>query len=366
MAELRTVDHNVIYINPQPHRVSEYVAMPYLAALRDDSLVCICRHGTARESMDGVVKVHRSTDGGAAWVCAGAIFESTCDTQGAQWPAGIAVLPDGEIVVMVNVCHRLEEGGKLFLARSQDGGVSWSVPELVQVAPYGRVGTIGRITGLVNGTLIGTGEARGDGDLIPVDSFANLISRSRDGGRTWDPVQPANVSANPFYFDLAIAQLVDERLLAAYWTHDVHTDNGINVHTACSSDLGRTWTPPRDCGIWGQRTEIVTLQSGRVLAVTNHRRSPLGIRAVLSQPDGMTFDERDHTEIWGIAPANIRTAPPLAAQQDSEQDALHAWHHFTFGTPTAVQLSDGVVVIAFYVTESSVTYVRCCRMIEAS
>lgn len=64
MAILRLLEHHTVYRNEHPQRISEYVAFPSLVAMPDDTLVCLCRHGTARESMDGEPKIHRSRDGG--------------------------------------------------------------------------------------------------------------------------------------------------------------------------------------------------------------------------------------------------------------------------------------------------------------
>ena len=90
----------------------------------------------------------------------------------------------------------------------------------------------------------------------------------------------------------------------------------------------------------------------------------MGIRALLSEDDGATFDEPGHVELWGIEMAQVRSAAELAPRKDVVEDPLAAYHHFSFGTPTITQLSDGTIVVAFYVTEQSVTYVRCCRMVE--
>ena len=49
---------------------------------------------------------------------------------------------------------------------------------------------------------------------------------------------------------------------------------------------------------------------------------------------------------------------------DLVEDAFDSYHHFTFGTPSITQLSDGTIIVAFYVTEEHVTYVRCCRLKE--
>ena len=59
MAKLEVIEHRTVYRNPHPNRISEYVGFPALQVLADDSLLCMCRHGTARESDDGVIKGDR-------------------------------------------------------------------------------------------------------------------------------------------------------------------------------------------------------------------------------------------------------------------------------------------------------------------
>ena len=46
------------------------------------------------------------------------------------------------------------------------------------------------------------------------------------------------------------------------------------------------------------------------------------------------------------------------------ENALDSYHFFTFGTPSVTQLPDGAIVVAFYVSEEQVTYIRCCRLKE--
>ena len=218
---------------------------------------------------------------------------------------------------------------------------------------------------LADGTVVFPSEwgDEASGDDMP--DWAALISRSFDEGRTWSPWRRVQGPKDGVYFfDMRITLLDDGRLLAAYWTHDMTNDRGINVHTAESSDDGETWTAPRDAGFWGQVTDVAGLRSGRVIAVTNHRRKPMGVRALLSEDHGHSFAEEDHFEIWGIEPATVRSAPVLSKRRDVVEDLLDSYHFFTFGTPSVTQLSDGIIVVAFYVTEEHVTYVRCCRMKE--
>jgi hypothetical protein len=368
MARLEILGHSTVYRNPHPNSISEYVSFPAIQALGDDTLVCMCRHGTARESDDGVVKIHRSTDGGQTWQAAGALPEPDGVGIGSRLSGGFGVTGDGEALAWVAYPPGPNgESGQL-ISRSSDSGVSWSALEPVLAAPYDRIGVGGNLVTLADGTLVAAsewGEGEWSGGDAPMPDWAGLLSRSLDGGKSWETWRKIQGPLGErYFFDLRICGLADGRLLAAYWTHDMKRDEGVNVHTACSTDGGETWTAPQDAGFWGQVTDIAGLASGRVIAVTNHRRAPMGLRAVLSEDGGLSFDEADHVELWGIDPVRIRSAPVLAKKRDVVENLLESYHFFTFGTPSVTQLSDGTIVVAFYVTEEQVTYVRCCRMRE--
>ena len=66
-----------------------------------------------------------------------------------------------------------------------------------------------------------------------------------------------------------------------------------------------------------------------MIAVTNHRREPMGIRAVLSEDGGASFDEAGQVELWGIEPARVRSAPVLSKRRDLVENVLDSYHHFT-------------------------------------
>ena len=367
MPKLEILDHHPVYRNADPNLRSEYVAFPTIQALPDDSLLCICRHGTARESDDAVARVHRSTDGGATWQPAGDLPEPPNTPLGARLSGGFGLCPGGDVLAWARYPNGTGGEPGQIVWRSSDGGQTWAPPIRVDTAPFERVAVGGNLVTLPDGTMISVSEwggpDRGDGK----PEWTTMFCSSTDDGHTWSAWSRVHEpEGDRYYFDMRATGLQDGRLLAVYWTHDMANEVGLNVHTAWSDDKGQTWTPAQDAGFWGQVTDIAGLQSGRVLAVTNHRREPLGIRAVLSEDGGKSFDEDEHVELWGIVPAQVRSAPVLAKKRDRVEDLLDSYHFFTFGTPSITQLSDGVIVVAFYVTEEQVTYVRCCRMREVA
>lgn len=362
---LKVLGHHTVYRNPTPNRVSEYVAFPAIQSLPDGTLLCMCRHGTARESNDGVIRVHRSMDGGHSWSPTGPLPGPEHPHVGIPFPGGFGLALDGDVIAWV--CHPDRDGhNQGFTSRSNDGGTTWSLLAPVDPAPFEKMAPGGNLVTLRDGMMVAVSETRLDGDAPDLPNWTSLLTRSFDGGRTWETIRSIHMSDDPHYFDFRITALEDGRLLGAYWTHDLRTDRGLNVHMTWSTDAGETWTAPHDAGFWGQVTDVCGLVSGGVLAVTNHRRSPLGVRALLSGDGGASFCQEEYCELWGIDPPTIRSAPMLADRRDSSKNALDAYHHFTFGTPSVTQMSDGMIIVAYYVTEELVTYVRCCRIQEVS
>lgn len=365
MARLEVLGHSTVYRNPHPNRVSEYVAFPTIHALADDGLLCMCRHGSARESDDSAVRIHRSTDGGETWQPAGALPEADNVGEGSRLPGGFCNTSDGNVMAWLVYPLGTDRKPNQLVSRSSDGGATWSAFERATINSYGRVGPGGKLVTLADGTIISAAEWGEDAPDKKYPDWASLITRSCDGGHTWEDWRRVHSPINGVYFfDLRIASLGGARLLAVYWTHDMNHGHDLNVHAACSDDAGETWTDPQDAGFCGQVTDIAWLKSGRVIAVSNHRVAPAGVRALISNDGGRHFAEDDHVELWGIEPAAVRSAPVLAKKRDVAEDALDSYHFFTFGTPSVTQLSDGTIVAAFYVTEEHVTYVRCCRMKE--
>lgn len=360
MTKLEVLEHSTVYRNLHPNQVSEYVAFPAIQALPDDTLLCMCRHATARESVDGVVVVHRSNDGGVTWERAGDLPKPPDVAKGVCLPGGFGITPDGETLACFN--YPWTDGAGQMVVRSSNSGISWSALERIDPAPFEHLGPGGNLVTLSDGMMIAGGEWGSEGEN---PDWAAAITQSVDGGRTWTPWRRIQGPGENglYFFDLRLARLSDDTLLAAYWTHDMNKDVGVNVHTSRSTDGGDTWNEPTDAGFWGQVTVVHGLQSGRVVAVTNHRREPLGVRAVLSEDGGQSF-EGNSVELWGVEPARVRSAPVLAKRRDLVENLLDSYHFFTFGTPSVTQLSDGTIVVAFYVTEEHVTYVRCCRLRE--
>ncbi len=162
-------------------------------------------------------------------------------------PAGFGVSPRGDAIACVRYISVSDGNTAPFLSRSSDGGENWSQFERVDPGPFAGMGIMGNLTSTRAGTMVMAAE------WSPVEyqskrpQWTSLITRSEDGGRTWSGFQRGQVSpSDRLCMDPRLTVLPDDRLLAAYWSHDMENDQGLNVHTAWSSDQGATWTEPQD------------------------------------------------------------------------------------------------------------------------
>jgi hypothetical protein len=147
----------------------------------------------------------RSTDGGASWEPARAIFDPGVNRQTIN--NQIVVLPNGTLVDFYSLLDF--SAGRfpvvtLQIVRSLDKGVTWSAP--ITIAPIFSVGTFDAATGVSvrDGSTLGSIAVGAHGELAAVwqdvrfssGNFDGIaFSRSLDGGLTWSA--PVGINAFP-------------------------------------------------------------------------------------------------------------------------------------------------------------------------
>ena len=89
-----------------------------------------------------------------------------------------------------------------------------------------------------------------------------------------------------------------------------------------SSDGGRTWSPVRSIGVWGQPSHLLRLADGRLLMTYGYRREPYGNQARVSENHGRSWSE------------------PMTISSDGCCGDL--------GYPSTVQLGDGSLAAVWY------------------
>ena len=152
-------------------------------------------------------------------------------------------------------------------------------------------------------------------------------------------------NANLFFWDQRLALDPETgSIIGLFWTHNRAAQQDSNIHIAWSSPYGKAWTQPVDIGIAGQIASPLILSGRRVLAVYVHRHSPPGLRAILSE---------DFGETWETANELIFYASDAGkeAGMDGKREFGDYWSDmsvWSFGHPEASLLANGDVFVAFY------------------
>jgi hypothetical protein len=210
----------------------------------------------------GPAMLARTTDGGASWEPARAIFDPGATS---QTIGNVVVVPSPG--TLVNVALRLDgisgggpRSGSVIAIRSEDRGATWSEP--VRIAEHLAVGARDPDTGTAirDGAII-PAAAAGPGGTVHVawqDSRfsggahdAILYARSADGGRTWSA--PVRVNGEPTVaaFTPAVHALADGTVGVTYYDLRDNTPDPASLPAgywlARSAD-GTAWTETRLAG----------------------------------------------------------------------------------------------------------------------
>lgn len=203
-----------------------------------------------------------SLDGGATWApvnipftrCAGAASKSTGDFERASDP-WISFGPDGSAHYMALVFNDSNADNGMLVAKSVDGGVSWSEPVVIKRTPAQGE----KARSLLHDKNSLTADPF-DPDLVYATwtlfrngNTALVVSRSTDGGETWGPARPVNSRdiVNPpagvtFRQGVQIVVLPDGTLVNAFFRvifdpRGGGSFAGIEQAIFRSTDQGKRW-----------------------------------------------------------------------------------------------------------------------------
>lgn len=395
--EARTLEHHIIY-----KRGGVYAAFPQLDHQPDGRVAAGFSISHKRDHfVIGEWVVFASDDGGRTWT------PSTDRTIPHNWPAPTtreysdrfnAVLSDGTYLCAGSAGwavweeHRrseAEEAGmlvlphpwlddriavrerKLFVQYSEDRGDTWvrrewALPGFRQSTAFSR-GTM-----LVDGTV-----------LVPVygadkdGNGRNMVWRSgSDGKGGWRLLPLGNQSKDMNVNETAFVEVERDRVLAL-------SRNASGYFTQMwSDDGGRAWSEPLLTDIWAPHSppHLLKLRDGRILCSYGYRRSPMGIRAVLSNDGGETWDTADAVVLrddGGTPTQSMATTdhPDLEALRLSGDEfrrrvgstVIRARYppenaRPDLGYTISTQLEDDTILTVYYITlDDGITHCACTR-----
>ena len=341
------------------------------------------------------------------------------------WHPSIVVLDDGELFASFDLASGVEAlNYQTYKARSSDGGVTWSAPELLVEASTTRPTTGGiRVSPLRDGTLVGIGgrtyrDVHG-GQVVNRENLGHapmdiVTTHSSDRGHTWGKpeVLDAPVWSPAWEVCHHIVELADGRWLApmAPWRGwDGEEPVGAMALAFVSHDRGRTWPEhlvlidETHRGVFSWEVSLRQLSDGRLLATAWAFDSATGLtepNPYAVSTDGRTFSEPRSTGIHGqtgkllMLPddrilfvyrhdrrpglwanlsrldgddwVNLAEAPLWEGASSSMTGATESSGQelvdLPFGFPSLALLPDGDVYVAFWCEEDEIYNIRWYRL----
>ena len=227
---------------------------------------------------------------------------------------------------------------KLFVQRSHDQGRTWQRREW-PVPGFSWLTAFPRWVRLTDGTI-----------LLPIygrnhdySRGQTFVFRSDPRGEDWQLIPMASSIAGVDGDEVGLIEVAPGRVLALIR----HAAKGKLTEgyllESWSEDGGRTWSQPLGTTIKGYPPHILRLQDGRLLCAVTYRWAPMGIRAVLSNDDGRTWD----------------TANPIILRDDGGT-VSSLWYNAVghepgrggsdLGYPITVQFADGSLFTSYWFT----------------
>jgi len=325
----------------QPTVISRYVAIdnvcawPNLTVLRDGTIIAMIFNRPNHGLEAGDIDCWASTDSGRTWQKRGTPGPHEPETNRIHVAAGLA--GNGDLIVITGgwsnrypsestpawANSKSPDGSRMpfrfelvqnWVARSSDGGFTWSIDKRVFPArgPNG-----------VACTPFGNIQTAADGSLClavynrPMPALRAFVYRSRDDGKTWG--EPVAMDEKTSRNETALLHLGDGQWLAAVRSYGPH---GIYLYR--STDDARSWQQPAPLTATAQYpAHLLKLRDGRLLLSYGNRvADQFGVLAKTSTDNGKTWSN------------------PIAVVSDLTSGDC--------GYPASVQLPGGEILTAYY------------------
>ena len=256
---------------------------PVAQRLADGRIAVVFRGGAPHLGIGGRLDIAFSADDGKSWTKPTVVVDSPADDRN---PA-FGQAADGTLVVgfwrtttydaQGRYDAKLPKPRTTWVTRSADGGKTWDEPAEIDIRDIGYGSPYGKIVRMPDGALLmpvyGHGPNGAGGDW-------SYLYRSTDHGRSW--TRFATIVEGKFN-ETSVVRLKSGKLVAA--ARGVKPDDG--VWLCDSRDDGRTWSAPAKLTPAAHHpADLVELPDGRVLLTVGQRVSPRGVVGLVGDADG--------------------------------------------------------------------------------
>lgn len=282
------VQQSRLAITP-PGNAANYNAWPVATRLANGDILVgyssTAGHHTTNDS-NGVIK--RSTDNGATWGSEIVVYN---DASKGVYLYGLGQSGTGRVFAtlwMDNVSSPTDSGEAL-IAYSDDNGATWSAPvNITSVSGITKtVYSSGPVIVAPNGDLLCTVEGVNTGQTFPNEDRVVLL-RSTDAGVTWG--SPVTVASPVLYPGRFYAEPFLHRVGARVYCYMRTGTNSGDVYRSYSDDSGATWSSPALMFEGVSVPNVVTMQSGLLVAVMRQE--------AISEGRGVLYASADNGTTW--------------------------------------------------------------------
>ena len=234
---------------------------------------------------------------------------------------------------------------QVFLARSENGGETWSKPEHIDKSPFDEpCNPTGPILVLPDGQWachFETGKSYNDPDIWACKA---IFKFSTDQGRTWPrhTVSAQDTERRLYYWDHRPGVLFDGRILDTYWTYDRITQKYLDLHLRESRNAGHTWSELWASGLpTGQPAPPVQMPDGSVGLVYVDRVAAPAIKVRFSRDNGRTWPAETEAVLY-------QHARPQTCNRAGMTDTWNEMAAFSVGLPQTTLTLKGELLAVYY------------------
>ncbi|MAE62661.1 MAG: hypothetical protein CMJ18_00190 [Phycisphaeraceae bacterium] len=354
MPSIEVTDRHVVYENPHPQNRARHAYFPGLVNLPSGDLLALFILGEALEATNVTTVVSRSADQGRTWQFEGPLHERDAEHRFDSDYMKPLVLSDGSLLA---TGYRFNRSDPDELATNADGGVrpgdnlvsfsrdegrSWTPHQVVSRSTPEVIEQSGPAIQLRSGTILASGSLYPMWDGSHPSGCIGVLSRSDDGGATWD-------DRTRFFKDPRgrfhpaeprLCEMQDDRVVALVWMMDDARHEHDTNHVTVSHDGGASWSDPIDTGLGGQASNLAYLGEERLLSIHSHREgSDIGVYVRIVDFSNDTWRTVEQEKVWGNAPSK-RTANYATIGQNLK-----------FGQPSVLRLADGDILATHWAFE---------------
>jgi hypothetical protein len=309
--------------------VAPQAMFPVMQRLADGRLAAVIRGGAGHLGLSGRVDMIFSQDEGKTWGEQVVVNDSPLDDRN---PA-FGVARSGALVVGIYRTANYDDAGKYnpflgketstWVTRSENGGKTWEPATQIDCSAHSFGSPYGRMVTLPDGAMLMAiyGDTMGSKGDMKARRECSYVYRSTDDGRSWKWL--AQIGSGKLQLnETALLRTASGRLVAAM------RSRGYELWTSASDDHGATWSEPKKVAPeWVHPADLLEVPGG-VLLLAGNRVGPFGVMGILGSASG----EFDYGKRFTIV--------DTLASRDC-------------GYPSGVLLKDGRVMVLYYASGDS-------------